>query len=449
MRRSRRPGLAGASAALALACLLGAGRAERRRHPVAPSPGEPVGGAADPPGQEPGPRPARHRGRGPDLQVEPRPAIKGFAHLQRCAEGAIRRRVRVPARSTASRRVWRFELVVAGTGGRVVRTRLVVQSGTRRSVGGSPTTSPTTSTGAPAKSPTTTTTLASKGAPSKGGSAAPKWWAPGTGPIEWQWELAHPLDLSSASDLGEGATTYSGAASPDPSVYDIDGIANPAATVAGLHARGAHVLCYLEVGSAGDYYGADDGGSSYYGELQAAGDLGAEVGGSGDYYLNIDAASTVAIVEKMIRDQCAAKGFDAVAPAVDDSWYDSTGFSITMADELAYLTTLDDYAHSLGLGWGFSDGDEDSSPSGSTAFLDAVVADHLADFDLDEQCFAYNTCSMISPLFHAAGIAVFEVEYSDAGAPDQSALLPLGGRRGDERRAVRHEPRRDRPGPCG
>ena len=41
-------------------------------------------------------------------------------------------------------------------------------------------------------------------------------------------------------------------------IYDIDGIINSAPTVAALHDLGKHVVCYVEVGAAGNYYSAAD-----------------------------------------------------------------------------------------------------------------------------------------------------------------------------------------------
>ena len=120
--------------------------------------------------------------------------------------------------------------------------------------------------------------------------------------------------MSSATDLGTNDTLPNGAAAPAPQVYDIDGIDNSAATVSALQARGAHVICYMEVGTAGNYGGAY---TTYYNELQAAGDLGSQLSGYPEYFININAPSAVAIVESILSQQCAAKGFDAVETDLD------------------------------------------------------------------------------------------------------------------------------------
>ena len=104
------------------------------------------------------------------------------------------------------------------------------------------------------------------------------WWKPTAAYLPWQWEIDHPLNTSSASDMGTGITAWNGDTAPgdNPVVYDIDGILNPASTVATLHADGFHAVCYIEVGTAGNYYTSADEGipTTYYAQLSAAGDLG-------------------------------------------------------------------------------------------------------------------------------------------------------------------------------
>jgi len=212
--------------------------------------------------------------------------------------------------------------------------------------------------------------------------------------------------------MGTNGTLYTGGAAPAPAVYDIDGIENPASTVAALHAQGKHVICYIEVGAAGAY---GDQYTTYYNEYSAAGVLGAKMPGYPEKYLNINSPATVSIVESIIHDQCAAKGFDAVEPDIDDEWYDSTGFTITMANEEAYLATLSKYAHSLGLAWGLKDGDQSNPLSQSTQFIGDLVSSHTVDFALTEQSFQYATIPALFPVFQNSGLAVFEAEYSDQG----------------------------------
>src|SRR5712691_6818304 len=157
-------------------------------------------------------------------------------------------------------------------------------------------------------------------APASQVSQSATWWqptnsGPNNGP-EWQWELDHPLRVGNAADMGMAATNATGQVAANPTVFDIDGIENPASTVASMHSLGDKAICYIEIGSAGNYYSAADEGIavSYYAQLKAAGDLGAKMAGYPEYYLNVNSPSTVSIVETMISQQCAAKGLDADEP---------------------------------------------------------------------------------------------------------------------------------------
>lgn len=269
--------------------------------------------------------------------------------------------------------------------------------------------------------PAASTTKAATAGPTATASQAGTWWHPeATGPNngpEFQWELDHALNVQDAEDMGQGATNAAGQEASSPTLFDIDGIDNPASTVAALHSLGDKVICYIEVGSAGNYYSAAEEGISvtYYAQLQAAGDLGSKMQGYPEYYLNINAASTVSIIESMIKQQCAAKGFDAVEPDIDDSYTDATGFSITEAQNIAYDETLGNYAHSLGLAWGQKNGDNDPQ------FSEAL--EPTADFLLDEECNYYSTCGIVATPYVKAGKLVLNVEYTDDWGPNTAADL--------------------------
>ena len=243
------------------------------------------------------------------------------------------------------------------------------------------------------------------------GHAAEIWWQPtNAGPNnggEFQWELGHAIRTGNSSDMGLGALNAAGAKAPDPTIYDIDGIDNSAATVAALHQKGDKVICYIEVGSAGNYYAASDEGIpvSYYAQLKAAGDLGGKMSGYPEYYLNINSPSTVSIIESMINQQCKAKGFDAVEPDIDDSYTDKTGFKISEAQNETYDKTLGAYAHSIGLAWGQKNGDNDP------AFAKAL--EPTTDFLLTEECNYYKTCGIVTPPYVQAGKLVLNAEYTN------------------------------------
>ncbi len=235
-------------------------------------------------------------------------------------------------------------------------------------------------------------------------SGSSGWWVPTLGALAWQWELSNPLNLADAKQMGTRDKLPGGRLAPAPVIYDIDGIINPASTVAALHAMGKHVVCYVEVGAAGNYYSAADEGIpvTYFDQFTAAGVLGAAVGGWPERYLDIRSPATVSIVESMIARQCAAKGFDAVETDIDESYNSANGLGLTKADEERFMTTLADYMHGLGLGWWIKNPDD----TGDSYATDMAP---LADAVLTEQCNQYSTCTSLSA--YLGHKAVFNAEY--------------------------------------
>jgi hypothetical protein len=253
------------------------------------------------------------------------------------------------------------------------------------------------------------------------GQRVPTWWhpteaGPNNGP-EFQWELDHALNIHSPSDMGTAALNALGKKSSRPTIYDIDGIDNPASTVAALHKLKDRVICYIEVGAAGNYYSAAEEHLkvTYFQQLRRDHDLGKGVPGYPEYYLNVNKASTMTIIKAMIRQQCAAKGFDAVEPDIDDSYTDETGFGITEAQNIKYDKALAAYAHGLGLAWGQKNGDADPRFS--------EQMEQVADFLLDEECNFYGTCSIVTPPYLRARKLVLNAEYTDDWGPDKAKGL--------------------------
>jgi hypothetical protein len=230
-------------------------------------------------------------------------------------------------------------------------------------------------------------------------------WVPALGNQPWQWELGHPLNLKSAADMGTGAKLPDGSPAPNPVIYDIDGIANPAATVATLHSAHDHVICYIEVGSAGDYYSTDEEGipTTYYAQLKAAGLFGTKMSGFDESYIDIRSPKTLPIIESMIDRQCKAKGFDGIETDIDESYNSSSGFPLTKADEEAYMTTLANYMHGLDLAWIIKNPDDtgDSYAADMYPYADAV---------LTESCNEYNQCDLLND--YRGHKAVFNAEYT-------------------------------------
>jgi hypothetical protein len=247
------------------------------------------------------------------------------------------------------------------------------------------------------------------------------WWhpravGPNRGP-EFQWELDHALNIRSVTDMGNGVTNGLRRKARNVTVYDIDGIVNPASTVKALHRLHDKVICYIEIGAAGNYYSAAQEGIpvTYFAQLQAAGDLGAAEPGFPEFYLNINTRSTFRIIKTMIRQQCFRKGFDAVEPDIDDSYTDATGFKITEAENIRFDKMLGAYAHKLGLAWGQKNGDND--PQFSAAL------EPTADFLIDEECNFFDTCAIVTPPYVKAGKLVLNAEYTDDWGSNATADL--------------------------
>jgi len=210
--------------------------------------------------------------------------------------------------------------------------------------------------------------------------------------------------------MGTGLTAWNGNTAPatNPSIYDIDGIDNPASTVTALHAMGKHAICYIEVGTAGNYYSAADEGipTTYYAQFQAAGVLGNKLSGYPEKFLNITSNTTVSIMESMIKQQCINKGFDAVETDLDETYSGSdgsTGFIISQAAEQSYLTTLATYMHANGLGWIAKNLDD-------TGDNFATLMQPMADGIISEQCSQYGSCGALST-FTSNSKWIGEAEY--------------------------------------
>ncbi len=250
-------------------------------------------------------------------------------------------------------------------------------------------------------------------------AAAAGWWVPPLGNQPWQWELSNPLVLTNPTDMGTDDKLPDRQPAPAPVIYDIDGIINPAATVASLHALGKHVVCYIEVGAAGNYYSASDEGIpvTYYQQLRTAGVFGKKVSHYPEYYLDIRSPATVSIIESMIKQQCADKGFDAVETDIDEEYGDNSGFPLTKALEESYMTTLANYVHGLGLGWWLKNPDD-------TGDSYATDMEPLADAVLTEQCNQYSSCGLLSA--YVGHKAVFNAEYSMKPAKFCPADAALG-----------------------
>lgn len=219
------------------------------------------------------------------------------------------------------------------------------------------------------------------GGPGTGGSSAdadsgtPSWWKPPAG-TTWDWQLSS-TDLSHAVE-----------------VYDID-YGNDAATVATLHARGLHVICYVSVGSWEDFRpDAASFPTSVIGNDYP--------GWPGEKFVDIRSPALRSIMSARF-DVCKQKGFDGLEPDNMDVFEASSGFPLTQADGLDYARWLASEAHSRGL----------AVVQKNTSSL-APSLFELYDGALTEDCYDQSWCSDMLG-YADRNKPVFMAEYTDTG----------------------------------
>ncbi len=205
--------------------------------------------------------------------------------------------------------------------------------------------------------------------------------------------LAHELNTSNASDMGTGVNNFSGSPAADPVIYDIDGFDNPASTVTALHNMGKKVVCYISAGSW-ELWRSDAG--SFPDSVKGS-DLS---GWGGERWLDVRQISILGPIMQKRMDMCKSKGFDAVDFDNVDGYTNSTGFSLTGADQLAYNKYLAKEAHARGLAAALKN-NEKQIPSLWQDF----------DFAVNEQCNQYNECDNYKKYFIDNNKAVFVLEY--------------------------------------
>lgn len=193
--------------------------------------------------------------------------------------------------------------------------------------------------------------------------------APGT---SWQWQLTGPLDTN-----------------VDVAMFDIDLFTSSPEDIADLHARGRRVVCYFDTAYEPDR--PDEGRLRPY--------RGHPVEGwEGQNWVDIREPAVTAVMIERIQ-LAADKGCDGVEADDVDVASNDPGFPITREDQRAFIRKLAREAHARGLAYGLKNALEDIP-----MLIDEV------DFAVNEQCFEFNECELLSP-FIRAGKAVFHVEY--------------------------------------
>lgn len=125
-------------------------------------------------------------------------------------------------------------------------------------------------------------------------------------------------------------------------VYDIDGFDNTSQTVATLKNANKYVIAYF---SAGTY---EDWRSDEANFPPAV--LGNTVDGwAGERWLDVRALSTLRPIMEARADLAKSKGFDAIEWDNIDGYLNSTGFTISAAQQVAYVRMLADICHARGM----------------------------------------------------------------------------------------------------
>ncbi|MGZ4772641.1 MAG: endo alpha-1,4 polygalactosaminidase [Ilumatobacteraceae bacterium] len=221
-------------------------------------------------------------------------------------------------------------------------------------------------------------------------------WQPGNHE-PWQWMISGTFDPNNSSQLRGGAADQ-------PTVYDIDGFLNTAATVQTLHASGYHVICYIEAGSWTDY--RPDAGQF------PSSIIGKQIGGFSDKWTDIRSPLLRPIIEARIQ-MCAQKGFDAVEPDLEDGYSNNTGFPLTASDQIVFNTWVAQTVHNNGMSVLLKGDPEQAAQLAPTV-----------DFFLNEECNAYNECNLY-PAVAAGGKTVLNAEYNGKCPTSAFALANL------------------------
>ena len=216
-------------------------------------------------------------------------------------------------------------------------------------------------------------------------AAAPTRWKPAVG-TSWQWQLSGPADLSAPVGVF---------------VLDLDQTST--ATVDAIHAKGARAVCLLPTGT---WQGSRLDAAAY-----PAGVLGKTVAGYPDErYVDLRAITALRPVIDARLDRCAIKGFDGVAPDVDDSVVDvgaaGVGFPLGYSDQIAFDRAVAADAHARGLAIGLKNGTFGTDVQRFVADLEPVT-----DFALNEECAAAGGLCGALAVFGRHGKPVFHTEY--------------------------------------
>lgn len=177
--------------------------------------------------------------------------------------------------------------------------------------------------------------------------------------------------------------------------YVIDGVGNPASTVAAIHKRGEHAYCYVDIGS---WEETRSDASKFPASV-----LGARyVGWPHERWLDIRQLSILTPIMRARMEACAQKGFDGLEFDNAEDWDNPTGFPITQGESAYYTAWMANQAHEIGL-----------SVLVNNAPTNVAVLEPYMEALLFESCYKEQFCQMSAPMVQA-GKWVGGVEYEAA-----------------------------------
>jgi hypothetical protein len=192
-------------------------------------------------------------------------------------------------------------------------------------------------------------------------------------------------------------------------VYDVDGFDTKASTVAALHAKSRHVVCYIDVGTWENWRPDAD--------KFPQGVLGHRDGHwPGERWLDIRQLTVLQPLMAARFRMCRAKGFDAVDPDNIDGYQNKTGFPLTASEQLAYDLWVARAVHALGL-----------SVAQKNDGTQIRHLDNHFDFAVVEQCYAYQFCGQFAP-YTAKNRLVVDIEYGMPRSKFIDSVCPVAAR---------------------
>jgi hypothetical protein len=175
-------------------------------------------------------------------------------------------------------------------------------------------------------------------------------------------------------------------------VYDVDGFDTKASIVAELHAKGRHVVCYIDVGTWENWRpDAHKFPKSVLGRKDGH--------WIGERWLDIRQLSILQPIMSARFQLCKDKGFDAVDPDNIDGYQNRTGFPLSAKEQLTYDRWVAKAAHALGLS--VAQKNDNNQIAGLRSSFDWAVL---------EQCYAQGWCGQFTPYTNDDRLVV-DIEY--------------------------------------